>query len=254
MRISENPKYQNESKQFVRPPQHQAQPSRRGRRSPEEVRMSSDEAAASKQHMSKQNILTIALWLLFVLVLLSLATVVFLPQQSKTEPELGVQQLADTPAPPEQNSPEELPLDASADSAGSPETQTAPLNQTPLSSPVTSLSPTGERTKPQSPAQSPNPVEKQDDSHELLGTKIGGVGFWIQVGAFSSETNAKVLMNKLQSNGLSAEIQTQGSAGKKLYRVRAGIYTSKEEAQRVLLQLKSLDKDFQNSIIVSTEL
>jgi tetratricopeptide (TPR) repeat protein len=55
--------------------------------------------------------------------------------------------------------------------------------------------------------------------------------FWVQVGAFSSDSNADKLASKLRAVSYTAIVAHAVSKGKSVFKVRVGPYHSKEEAQ-----------------------
>ena len=120
------------------------------------------------------------------------------------------------------------------------------------SSPLSKIMPGGEEI-PQRPS-APTPSEKNDSNERLLQSKVGGIAYWIQVGAFSLLNNANSLQAELNQNHLESVIQESTNERSKLYRVRVGLYTSKIEAERILRQLKSIGNSFAQSIIVKTEI
>ncbi|WGK68453.1 SPOR domain-containing protein [Candidatus Haliotispira prima] len=124
------------------------------------------------------------------------------------------------------------------------------------SSPVSSVTPRGEVIA--RPAWVP-PVSEDlgstvDQDALLLQSKVGGIGYWIQVGAFSSLDNANNIRQQLTKNHLESVVQTGNGGGGKVYRVRVGLYTSKEEAERILRQLKNIGVSFAGSIIIKIEI
>ena len=63
-------------------------------------------------------------------------------------------------------------------------------------------------------------------------------GWVVQVGSFSSETNAFTLRDKLRGNGFSAFVEKLESAGKTSFRVRVGPEIDQDKAEQQLAQLK----------------
>ena len=124
------------------------------------------------------------------------------------------------------------------------------------SSPLSSITPGGEEISsppPSAPALT-TPSTPSDSNANLLQSKVGGIGYWIQVGAFSSLNNANSLKAELNQNRLKPVIQESKNERKKLYRVRMGLYTSKIEAERILRQLQNIGDSFSQSIIIRTEI
>ena len=137
--------------------------------------------------------------------------------------------------------------------AGSPNTSiTGELSQ---ASPVSMLSPDGEEVStPRSARPSPELNTPVDKNEVLLQSKVGGIGYWIQVGAFSSRKNANNIQQQLVQSHLRSEVQEVISGYKKVYRVRIGLYTSKEEAKRIQRQLNNIGGPFADSIIIQTDM
>ncbi len=123
------------------------------------------------------------------------------------------------------------------------------------SSPISSITPRGEEIRPVSNSKTFVSTKKKlpDNNEQLLLSKIGGIGYWIQVGAFSSLKNANKTKQLLTQNYLESVIQESKNETRKIYRVRVGLYTSKEEAERILRQVKNIDKIFAKSIIIHIE-
>ncbi len=65
--------------------------------------------------------------------------------------------------------------------------------------------------------------------------------FWIQTGSFKSVNTAENAKQTLVSKGFAPTIQTKAVNGTNYYRVRIGPYTSKDEAEKFLHWVKSLD-------------
>ncbi len=91
---------------------------------------------------------------------------------------------------------------------------------------------------------------EQDASHEdatssntpakAVATTAGRAGGWaVQLAAMSSQGDANALRDKLRANGFDGFVDSVQSAGKKLWRVRAGPQTQRADAQRLREQIKS---------------
>jgi len=70
------------------------------------------------------------------------------------------------------------------------------------------------------------------------GTARAG-GWAVQLAAMSSQTDANALRDKLRANGFDGFVDTVQSAGKQLWRVRAGPQTQRADALRVHDQIKA---------------
>ena len=62
----------------------------------------------------------------------------------------------------------------------------------------------------------------------------------VQIGAFSSNKNARNLVNKLQNKGYSAYVQDSSSQGKPIYKVRIGKLLNHRDAQALERKLNKL--------------
>ena len=90
-----------------------------------------------------------------------------------------------------------------------------------------------EADRPADGARAPHPTLRVD---ETLGTRAGG--WFLQIGSFESQTNARNVLQKLYGAGLPTTIQSL-SVGKKLwYRVRVGPYPDEAAAQQALVLVR----------------
>lgn len=64
-------------------------------------------------------------------------------------------------------------------------------------------------------------------------------GWAVQVAAMSSQSDANALRDKLRANGFDGFVDSVTAGGRKLWRVRAGPQTQRDDAQRVRDQIKS---------------
>ncbi len=80
--------------------------------------------------------------------------------------------------------------------------------------------------------QSPEAAAAQD----LLGQ--GSFYYCVQVGAFSSESNAQRLASELKRRGYSPEISKAAPEGNTVFRVRLGRFNSRQEAEGELKRLR----------------
>ncbi len=145
---------------------------------------------------------------------------------------------------------------------GTPEDQSEgrPGSTLSRSSSVSTITPRGEELSPPPSASAGNdslpvgPSVQSDENDLLLQSKVGGIGYWIQVGAFSSLNNANSIKGRLSARHIESVIQSGRHDGATIYRVRVGLYTSKEEAERILRQLKNIGESFINSMIIEAEI
>ncbi len=75
---------------------------------------------------------------------------------------------------------------------------------------------------------------------EPQSTQAETVGFVVQLGAFSSATNAKQLAQKLTANGIKAYVEPLKTAQGTKTRVRAGPFATREAAQKARDKLKTI--------------
>lgn len=64
--------------------------------------------------------------------------------------------------------------------------------------------------------------------------------FWIQVGSFSTSSQAKKSVEALKEKGLSSRMVLKNVNGKSVYRVRIGAYESKGEADKFCNEVKKI--------------
>lgn len=72
--------------------------------------------------------------------------------------------------------------------------------------------------------------------------KENGRVWTVQVNAYPDERSARQLVDRLKNKGYNAQIAETRNKGKVWYRVRVGSYRSREEADRVLEDLKNKEK------------
>jgi DedD protein len=71
-------------------------------------------------------------------------------------------------------------------------------------------------------------------------TPVRAGGFAVQLGAFSNEADANSLRDRLRGAGIAGYVDSAvGSGGNKLWRVRAGPQTQRDDAQRLREQVKA---------------
>ena len=106
-------------------------------------------------------------------------------------------------------------------------------------------------TKPASaarPAQprAAAPVQAKPAASETV--KSAQRNYWVQAGSFSTKDRAEGVKGTLDTKGISAIVTNQVINGDMYFRVRAGPYTSQNEANYWLSMIKSID-GFQDSQI-----
>ena len=122
---------------------------------------------------------------------------------------------------------------------------TAPAAQPPKPSPpvVPKAPSAGPATTPLQ-ASPPRPVLKVDESFENA-----PAGAWfVQIGSFESQANARGVVQKLSGDGLPALQQEVPAGSKRWYRVRVGPYPTQSDAQRALASARQ--KGFPQSKLV----
>ena len=96
---------------------------------------------------------------------------------------------------------------------------------------------------PPAPAATPEPKAKPAAAHAPTPAptapgSAGGSGFMVQLGSFSSRSNAERLVHQLQGQGFSASV-SQGSGARHLYRVRVGPAPDHQAATQLQSKLKA---------------
>lgn len=101
--------------------------------------------------------------------------------------------------------------------------------------------------------QAPQPASVRPQSAPTSTTatrpSTSGAGFWVQIGAFQSQTQAETAANRLSARGWKAVITTYQSGTSTFYRVRLGPWTTNKEAQTFLERLKSVG-GYENAFVV----
>ncbi|MGH8729234.1 MAG: SPOR domain-containing protein [Burkholderiales bacterium] len=87
----------------------------------------------------------------------------------------------------------------------------------------------------------PKPVEAPEKRAEVAEKPSAqNDEFVVQLGAFSNPKNAKQTQNKLKSAGIKTYTETVESGEGKTIRVRAGPYSSREQAEKIRDRLKAM--------------
>ena len=214
---------------------------------------SSDRTRYTQNSQGPYQAVVVFLLLLMVLVIMSIVYQLFFRPNSEqplvAETEAPISSVSEI-----QNSEEETDTVSDRSYEQLPKTNTEPLNNSSVvSSPVSNITPGGEEIEP---AASDLEYRQQsiDENELLLKSKVGGIGYWIQVGAFSSLSNANRMKDQIAKKHLESVIQESKNNTGIVYRVRIGLYASREEALRILRQLKNTDKEFINSIVIQIEI
>ena len=87
------------------------------------------------------------------------------------------------------------------------------------------------------PTPAPAPVAVATTAPAASGGAIA-----VQVGAFATRKEADTLAKKLSGRGYAVYVMNPTGAGKKVYRVRVGNYSTADEAQRVSTRLTEQEK------------
>ena len=216
----------------------------------------SDEELQLKKRARRRLVGAIALVLLIV---------VFLPMILDSEPRPLNQDIAITiPPVPKPESTSQMPASvpavpvtpATPHVAGLP--QGAPAVQ---SEPAPFVAPEPERTKSE-PAKSEsrpaaNPVARPAQALEVKSAPSGHAAsdenFVVQLGAFSSATNARALQKKLQKNKFKAYTEVVKNTGGDRMRVRVGPYPSREAAEKARDRLQSMKLIIGDAAVVRSD-
>lgn len=108
----------------------------------------------------------------------------------------------------------------------------------PLTEPAPSLAETAKPEDSSKPAKE-KPVEKEQRAPEKTASQGGE--FVVQLGAFSNPANAKQTQSKLKKVGIKS--YTEQSGDSKTTRVRAGPYSTREQAEKIRDKLKAMGYD-----------
>ena len=114
----------------------------------------------------------------------------------------------------------------------------APANAK-ASAPAPAASKTASATKSAEPAR-PKPTAAAKAPAEDLATVGSAPGFYINVGLFADESNARKAQSRLLNEGLPAFRQTLDGAKGTRVRVRVGPYTSRSQAEAAAATVKTL--------------
>jgi DedD protein len=104
----------------------------------------------------------------------------------------------------------------------------APQSKPPAVRPAAAKPAAAPRTAPAATAQTPKAA-------------AGHTNFWVQTGAFSTQSRAEGVKEALAAKGITSIIENRNVDGKTFYRVRVGPYTSNSEAAYWLTLIKQIN-------------
>jgi cell division septation protein DedD len=100
------------------------------------------------------------------------------------------------------------------------------------------------RTKPQAPAKAATARQADSKASAASDVTVGSApGFYINVGLFADESNARKAQSRLLNEGLPAFRQTLEGAKGVRTRVRAGPFASRAEADAAAASIRALELD-----------
>lgn len=187
------------------------------------------------------------------------------PEESSDTPPSN--EVNDQPPPAAVTSPIEVPSDTGLLKAPPLPIPTAP-NQAPQSTVNRDTSPATTTEEPtwtrptasaRTPAQAPSQTRQDVRSSQTTAPPARPAStrppagssntYWVQVGAFQSQTQAETAASRLSSRGWHATITTFRSGAALLYRVRLGPWQTKQDAETFLNRLKSSGR-YENAYVV----
>ncbi len=77
--------------------------------------------------------------------------------------------------------------------------------------------------------------------------------FYVQAGAFVSETGAQKVRDQLRSNGVNAHVVKRTTGGETWYKVRVGSFKTKDDAKKVQERVNSVIEDSDSRVIEKQE-
>jgi cell division septation protein DedD len=144
-----------------------------------------------------------------------------------------------TKSPPSQASFEEKGKDKNAKEPGKP-LKREPKETKPA--PGTDTAPEPRKAVEKKPETDTPPAVTAAPTAETAERKENGKVWSVQVNAYPDERSAKQLVDRLKNKGYNGVITEARNKGKVWYRVRVGRYGSREEADKVVEDLKSNEK------------
>jgi cell division protein FtsN len=193
--------------------------------------------------MEKQKVFWVVLSVSVFVVVVLVAGVLLLRQQSNTGPRATVTPMNGTGTPLyeyQREAPQTPP--ATGPQAGTPSPQApgapgtpggpgaAPAPASPTAAaPVLAARP----AQPQAKPRTPKPALQARASRNTA-------DYWIQTGSYKSQTKAEELVSLLQDKGLGSRVFSWTSKGETFFRVRVGPYSSKGEADKFLALVRQV--------------
>jgi DedD protein len=128
--------------------------------------------------------------------------------------------------------PAPLTASAAADPAG---TAAAPAPAAASTTPVEPAAPAAATTPPAPPAPAAPPAAGRGGK---AAASAPGTGWVVQLGSFASHANAEQLARKVHAQGFTVSV-SQGSGGRRLYRVRVGPVADRPAAVQLAQRLRA---------------
>jgi DedD protein len=91
------------------------------------------------------------------------------------------------------------------------------------------------------PAAAPRTAPAAPATAQTPKAAAGHTNFWVQTGAFSTQSRAEGVKEALAAKGITSIIENRNVEGKTFYRVRVGPYTSNSEAAYWLTLIKQIN-------------
>jgi DedD protein len=106
---------------------------------------------------------------------------------------------------------------------------------------TTTTRPVTVRAAPEKPAPTQRETAKPVATRPPVESSKANNDYWVQTGAFSTQTRAEGAKESLASKGITSVIDNRDIDGKTWYRVRVGPYLSETEASYWLALVKTID-------------
>lgn len=107
-----------------------------------------------------------------------------------------------------------------------------------------------EPVKPQDTVKSVEPVKPMPAMSPVLNDEYP---YYVQVGAFVSETGANKVQQLLKDNGIDAKVSKKITSGENWYKVRIGSFKTREDAMDVQRRVNKIVEDTDARVIERTE-
>lgn len=112
-------------------------------------------------------------------------------------------------------------------------------------------------SKGDEPADNSNAVklneQKAKELPEMSDVLNDEYPFYVQAGAFVSETGAQKVRDQLRSNGVNAHVVKRTTGGETWYKVRVGSFKTKDDAKKVQERVNSVIEDSDSRVIEKQE-